>query len=188
MMTIREKIQSMVDFCNLKTGKNDADLTTAVKSLGDGFGKGSSAPTEFTNLIKSNDVILYINQVLSTSTAGEFVSKDGCFVVELPLKNWGNTNPAFRLRGIGFYNSYVNYSTDGITWKFAYFTHSKSLVVDEYGDRLYGTTASFPIMAYRFNLSVVPSTEGLAIGSVDEVRNSNFIVTANEPIGNIGTV
>ena len=188
MMTIREKIQSMVDFCNLKTGKNDADLTTAVQSLGDGFGKGSSAPTEFTNLIKSNDVILYINQVLSTSKVGEFVSKDGCFVMELPLTNWGNTRPVFRLRGISLYNSYVNYSTDGITWKFAYFHHSRSQVVDEYGDRLYGTTADGSIVAYRFNLSVIPSADGAAIGSVDEVRNSNFIVTANEPIGNIGTV
>ena len=188
MMTMREKIQAMVDFCNRKTGKNDADLTTAVKSLGNGFGTGSSKPTEFTNLLKSDDVTLYINQMISTSEAGAFTAKDGCIVVELPLGNWGNTDVAFRVRGIGFYNSYVNYSTDGITWKVAYWNPARSQAVDEYGDRLYVPTAMSSRIAYGFNLSVVPITAGVVIGSIDEVRNSNIIVTVNEPIGNNGVV
>ena len=37
-MSIKTKIRSLIDAANAKTGKGDADLTTAVQSLIDGYG------------------------------------------------------------------------------------------------------------------------------------------------------
>ena len=219
-MKISEKIKSIINFCNGKTGKSDTNLTAAVKSLGDGYGVGSGitptgsinitengiydvtdkaqavvnvasgggTPTAFTNLLKSDDVTIYINQRISTSTAGNFSTTNGAFTVELPLKNWGNANAWFRVRGLFFYNNYINYSTNGTTWNVAYWNASYGTVVDEYGDRLYRPTAVSSKIAYRFSFSVIPGAAGVAIGSVDEIRNSNIIMTVNEPIGNAGIV
>jgi hypothetical protein len=183
-MKIFEKIQSAVNYCNTITGKTDTDLTTAIKSLGEGYGVGDSEPIEYTNLLQSEDVTIYINKVISTSSAGNLNDSNGNFVIELPLQNWGNADARFRFRGMGLYNNYINYSIDGTTWTVAYWNSNKSAVIDEYGDRLFAPTAAATNIAYRFSLSAIPTTTGVFINSVDEVRNSGIIITANQPIGN----
>ena len=45
-MSIESKINSLITAANTKTGKTDANLTSAVQSLVDGYGMGSKTPPE----------------------------------------------------------------------------------------------------------------------------------------------
>ena len=47
MATLIQKITSLKDYANSTTGKNDADLTNAVKSLAEGYGKGGEEVPEW---------------------------------------------------------------------------------------------------------------------------------------------
>ena len=48
-MSIKTKIRSLIDAANAETGKDDADLTTAVQSLIDGYGTD--------NVVTDDDII-----------------------------------------------------------------------------------------------------------------------------------
>ena len=51
-MSIKTKIRSLIAAANAKTGKGDADLTTAVQSLIDGYG---AAVKQISFTIQQND-------------------------------------------------------------------------------------------------------------------------------------
>ena len=52
-MGIKTKMQSLIDAANAKTGKGDADLTTAVQSLIDGYGADTIAHGDIPDYIKA---------------------------------------------------------------------------------------------------------------------------------------
>ena len=51
-MSVKTKIRSLIEAANAKTGKGDADLTTAVQSLIDGYG---AAVKQISFTIQQND-------------------------------------------------------------------------------------------------------------------------------------
>ena len=59
-VTVKTQIQALINNANAKTGNNDTDLTTAVNSLIDGYGSGTSGDyLQYVNTVSFNDFNLF---------------------------------------------------------------------------------------------------------------------------------
>ena len=112
-MTLKQKIQSLINYANNVTGHDDPDLTTAVQTLGDGYG-GGGGEISIDTILKNGYVSVNSNYHKETFTD---ISSYKCLLVGIfnyesigyaviYVDDIVNKNPLNF--GIGLNNTYVN--------------------------------------------------------------------------------
>lgn len=89
--SVMTKIRNLIGSSNSVTGRTDADLTTAVDALIEGYGKGGTTPTG-TKTITANgtyDVTDYASAVVNVPTSGG--GSENFHVIPLTLSEIGGT-------------------------------------------------------------------------------------------------
>lgn len=80
-MAIKQIIQSMIAKSNTVTGKSDANLTSAIQSLIDGYGQGGSSGGGFPDTITAGDTPVIASDVMVNAIASTNMTATGIKVI-----------------------------------------------------------------------------------------------------------
>lgn len=80
-MAIKQIIQSMIAKSNIVTGKSDANLTSAIQSLIDGYGQGESSGTGLPDTIIAGDTPIIASNVMVKTISDNNITATGIKIV-----------------------------------------------------------------------------------------------------------
>ena len=80
-MAIKQIIQSMIAKSNTVTGKSDANLTSAIQSLIDGYGQGGSSGGGLPDTIIAGDTPIIASNVMVKTIADSNITATGIKIV-----------------------------------------------------------------------------------------------------------
>lgn len=113
-MTTKEKVISLINYANETTGESDADLTSCVKSLVDGYGGGGEEGyTELNGIISvcHRGYAQYSNVCENTMFAFERAVENGYKYIETDIRHTSDSVPVLSHDG----EIYVNETSNKIT-------------------------------------------------------------------------
>lgn len=80
-MAIKQIIQSMIAKSNTVTGKSDANLTSAIQSLIDGYGQGGSSGGGLPDTVEAGDTPIIVSNVMVKTIADNNIIATGIKIV-----------------------------------------------------------------------------------------------------------
>ena len=80
-MAIKQIIQSMIAKSNTVTGKSDANLTSAIQSLIDGYGQGGSSGGGLPDTVEAGDTPIIASNVMAKTIADSNMTATGIKIV-----------------------------------------------------------------------------------------------------------